>query len=73
MIGLQIVQLVGGAIVTETVFAYPGAGLLLVQSLGNRDIPVIQAFVLAIAVVVTLVNLGVDVLYGLLDPRISLA
>ena len=73
VIGLQIVQLVGGAIVTETVFAYPGAGLLLVQSLGNRDIPVIQAFVLAIAVVVTLVNLGVDVLYGLLDPRISLA
>ncbi len=73
VIGLQVVQLVGGAIVTETVFAYPGAGLLLVQSLGNRDIPVIQAFVMMIAVVVTLVNLGVDLLYGLLDPRISLS
>jgi ABC-type dipeptide/oligopeptide/nickel transport system permease component len=73
VIGLQIVQLVGGAIVTETVFAYPGAGLLLVQSLGNRDIPVIQAFVLLIALVVIVVNLIVDVLYGWLDPRISLA
>jgi ABC-type dipeptide/oligopeptide/nickel transport system permease component len=73
VLGLQIVQLVGGAIVTETVFAYPGAGLLLVQSLGNRDIPVIQAFVLLIALVVTIVNLVVDVVYGLLDPRISLS
>lgn len=73
ILGLQVIQLVGGAIVTETVFAYPGAGLLLVQSLGNRDIPVIQAFVMTIAVVVTLVNLGIDLLYGLLDPRISLA
>jgi peptide/nickel transport system permease protein len=72
VLGLQIVQLVGGAIVTETVFAYPGAGLLLVQSLANRDIPVIQAFVLAIAVVVVVVNLVVDLLYGLVDPRISL-
>jgi ABC-type dipeptide/oligopeptide/nickel transport system permease component len=73
VIGLQIVQLVGGAIVTETVFAYPGAGLLLVQSLGNRDIPVIQAFVLLIALVVIVVNLVVDMIYGWLDPRISLA
>ena len=73
VIGLQIVQLVGGAIVTETVFAYPGAGLLLVQSLGNRDIPVIQAFVLLIALVVIVVNLVVDMVYGWLDPRISLA
>jgi peptide/nickel transport system permease protein len=72
VLGLQIVQLVGGAIVTETVFAYPGAGLLLVQSLANRDIPVIQAFVLAIAVVVVAVNLLVDLVYGWVDPRISL-
>lgn len=73
VLGIQIVQLVGGAIVTETVFAYPGAGLLLVQSLGTRDIPVVQAFVMTIAVVVTLVNLAVDLLYGWIDPRISLA
>lgn len=72
VIGLQIIQLVGGAIVTETVFAYPGAGFLLVQSLGNRDIPVIQAFVMLIAVAVIIVNLVIDLIYGLLDPRVSL-
>ena len=73
VLGLQIVQLVGGAIVTETVFAYPGAGLLLVQSLANRDIPVVQAFVVVIAVVVAVVNLIVDLLYGWVDPRIGTA
>ena len=73
IIGIQIIQLVGGAIVTETVFAYPGAGLLLVQSLANRDIPVIQAFVMLIALVVILVNLIIDLIYGLIDPRISVA
>lgn len=71
VVGIQIIQLFGGAIVTETVFAYPGAGLLLVQSLGNRDIPVIQAFVMLVALVVVLVNLAVDLVYGLLDPRIA--
>lgn len=73
IIGIQIIQLVGGAIVTETVFAYPGAGLLLVQSLANRDIPVIQAFVMLIALIVILVNLVIDLIYGLIDPRISVA
>lgn len=73
IIGIQIIQLVGGAIVTETVFAYPGAGLLLVQSLANRDIPVIQAFVMLIALIVILVNLIIDLIYGLIDPRISVA
>ncbi len=73
IIGIQIIQLVGGAIVTETVFAYPGAGLLLVQSLATRDIPVIQAFVMLIALVVILVNLVIDLIYGLIDPRISVA
>lgn len=73
VVGIQIIQLFGGAIVTETVFAYPGAGLLLVQSLGNRDIPVVQAFVMLVAVVVVLVNLAVDLVYGGLDPRIALS
>lgn len=73
VLGLQVIQLVGGAIVTETVFAYPGAGVLLVQSLANRDIPVVQAFVVIIAVVVAFVNLVVDLLYGWVDPRISVA
>lgn len=73
VVGIQIIQLFGGAIVTETVFAYPGAGLLLVQSLGNRDIPVVQAFVMLVAVVVVLVNLLIDLVYSGLDPRISLS
>ncbi|MEX2500799.1 MAG: ABC transporter permease [Trueperaceae bacterium] len=71
VLGLQILQLVGGAIVTETVFAYPGAGLLLVQSLGNLDFPIVQAFVLVVAVAVAFVNLVIDLLYGLIDPRIQ--
>jgi peptide/nickel transport system permease protein len=73
VLGLQVLQLVGGAIVTETVFAYPGAGLLLVQSLGNLDFPIVQAFVLVVAVAVAIVNVAVDVLYGLVDPRIQIA
>lgn len=73
IIGIQIIQLIGGAIVTETVFAYPGAGLLLVQSLSNRDIPVIQAFVMLIALIVILINLIIDLIYGLIDPRVSVA
>jgi peptide/nickel transport system permease protein len=72
VMGLQIGSLISGAVVTETVFAYPGTGLLLVQALGNRDIPIVQAFVLLIAVVVILINLSVDIIYGYLDPRIRL-
>ncbi len=73
VLGLQVIQLIGGAIVTETVFAYPGAGLLLVQSLGNLDFPIVQAFVLVVAVAVAIVNVAIDVAYGALDPRIRLA
>lgn len=72
VMGLQIGSLISGAVVTETVFAYPGTGLLLVQALGNRDIPIVQAFVLLIAVVVILINLTVDIIYGIIDPRIRL-
>jgi len=72
VMGLQIGTLISGSVVTETVFAYPGTGLLLVQALGNRDIPIVQAFVLLIAVVVILINLSVDIIYGYLDPRIRL-
>jgi peptide/nickel transport system permease protein len=70
VMGLQIGTLLGGSVVTETVFAYPGAGLLLVQSLGNRDIPVVQAYVMLIGVIVISINLILDVLYAALDPRI---
>lgn len=70
VMGLQIAALMSGSVVTETVFAYPGAGLLLVQALGNRDFPVVQAFVIVIGIIVILINLVLDLLYAFLDPRI---
>ena len=72
MIGLQLGFLIGGAVVVETVFAWPGIGLLVVDSIFARDYPVVQGVVLVIAVLVVVVNLAVDVIYTLLDPRIRL-
>lgn len=71
VIGLQIGGLLGGSIVTETVFAWPGVGQLLVQSISFRDFPMIQACVILLAGVFILVNLLVDILYVFIDPRIS--
>jgi ABC-type dipeptide/oligopeptide/nickel transport system permease component len=67
--GLETGQLLGGAVITETIFAWPGVGRLTVQALLNRDFPVVLAAVFVISVTYTLVNLGVDLLYGWLDPR----
>lgn len=72
MIGLQLGFLIGGAVVVETVFAWPGIGLLVVDSIFGRDYPVVQGVVLTIAVMVVVVNLTVDLLYTVLDPRIRL-
>jgi len=69
--GLQLGYLLGGAVVTETVFAWPGLGRLLVQSILARDFPVVQAAVLLLAVTFVAINLLTDLIYGLLDPRIS--
>ena len=71
-IGLDMGNLLSGAVITEAVFAYPGVGLLAVQSVINKDIPVIQAVVCVVATMLIGLNLGVDVLYGVLDPRIRL-
>jgi peptide/nickel transport system permease protein len=71
LLGLELGGLLTGAIVTETVFAYPGIGLLLINSIGNRDFPVIQPALLLFALQFILVNLLVDVLYAVVDPRIS--
>ena len=73
VIGLQMGQLLSGAIITETVFAYSGMGLLAIQAIRNRDVPVVQAFVIVAAVVVLTVNLLVDMLYVYLDPRVRYA
>lgn len=72
MIGLQLGFLIGGAVVVETVFAWSGIGLLVVDSIFARDYPVVQGVVLVIAVLVVLINLAVDVVYTVLDPRIRL-
>lgn len=70
MLSIQVGYIIGGAVVAETVFAYPGMGLLAVQAITNRDIPVIQAFVLLQAVIIVIVNMVLDVLYTVIDPRI---
>ena len=73
IVGLQFGTLLGGAVVTETVFAWPGIGRLAIQSISNRDYPVVQAAVLLVAISFVLVNLLVDLAYGWLDPRIRYA
>jgi peptide/nickel transport system permease protein len=70
ILGVQIGFLLSGAVVVEQVFAYPGMGRLVLQAVGNRDVPVVQAFVFVTAIVVALVNLLLDVVYTLVDPRI---
>ena len=67
--GLETGQLLGGAVITETIFAWPGVGRLTVQALLNRDFPVVLAAVFLISVIYTVINLGVDLLYGWIDPR----
>ena len=68
--GLQFGTLLGGAVVTETVFAWPGIGRLAIQSIYNRDYPIVQCTVFLSAVVFIVLNFAVDLFYGLLDPRV---
>ncbi len=70
IVGLQVGVLLGGAIVTESVFSYPGLGRLILEGISKRDFPVVQASVVLIAAIVASINLFVDMLYGFLDPRI---
>jgi peptide/nickel transport system permease protein len=70
VLGLQFGQLLGGAVITETTFAWPGVGLLAIESIRNADFPVTQAAVVSLAVIICLVNLGVDLAVGMLDPRV---
>jgi peptide/nickel transport system permease protein len=73
VLGLQFGSLLGGSVITETVFSYPGVGNLLVDGILQRDYPVVQGAALAIALLFTLVNVGVDLLYLALDPRLRKA
>jgi ABC-type dipeptide/oligopeptide/nickel transport system permease component len=70
IMGLQLGSVLTGTIITETIFAWPGVGRLLVQAIGFRDYPLVQGCVLLIAATYVVVNLVVDLLYGWLDPRI---
>lgn len=72
LIGLQMGWLLGGAVIAEVVFAYPGMGRLAVTAISNRDVPVIQSFVAISALIVVVINLGLDIMYSWLDPRIRL-
>jgi len=70
VVGLQLGYLLGGAVLTEKVFSWPGLGLLMLDAILQRDFPLVQGGVLFIALVFVLVNLAVDILYAFLDPRI---
>jgi ABC-type dipeptide/oligopeptide/nickel transport system permease component len=70
ILGLHVALAIGGAVITEQIFAYPGVGWLAVQSIYNRDFPVIQAIVMVVSIGVVMINLLVDMIYTLIDPRI---
>ena len=72
-LGLELGNLLGGAVITEAVFAYPGIGRLAVEAVVNKDVPLIQAVVLTVASAILLLNILIDMVYVALDPRIRLA
>lgn len=68
--GLQFGAMLGGSLVIETVFAWPGIGFLMIQAIRTNDLPIVRAVVLVVGVAFVVINLAVDLLYGVLDPRI---
>jgi peptide/nickel transport system permease protein len=70
LLGLEFGRLLGGAVITETIFAWPGVGRLAVDAISHRDFPLLQGIVLCVACSFVVINLAVDLLYGVLDPRI---
>jgi peptide/nickel transport system permease protein len=71
IIGLQMGLLLGGAILTETIFGWPGVGRYIYEAINFRDYPVIQSGILVVAFIFVMINLVIDVLYSLIDPRIK--
>ena len=72
ILGMETANLLGGAVITETIFAWPGVGLLTVQAVQSLDFPVVEAVVLFAATIYILANLAVDLLYGVVDPRLRI-
>jgi peptide/nickel transport system permease protein len=73
VLGLEFGSLVAFSVVTETIFAWPGMGKLLLESIQRLDRPVIVAYIMVVVVLFVLVNLIVDIVYSLLDPRLRIA
>jgi ABC-type dipeptide/oligopeptide/nickel transport system permease component len=71
LIGVEFCIMIEGTVVTETIFSWPGVGRLVVQSVYDRDYPVIQAIVIVITIIIVFSNLGIDILYTYIDPRIK--
>ena len=73
VMGIQLGTLLGGAVITETIFALPGLGRLAVESIYGRDYPMLEGVVIFSAFAILVINLVVDIVYSLIDPRIKLA
>ena len=72
LVGLQVPLLIGGAVIIEQIFVIPGMGLLMLEAVQQRDYPVVTGVFLMVGVVVLMVNLVVDLTYGLLDPKVRM-
>ncbi|ADY56841.1 binding-protein-dependent transport systems inner membrane component [Syntrophobotulus glycolicus DSM 8271] len=72
LVGMETANLLGGAVITETIFAWPGLGQLMIQAINARDFPLVQAIVLFISVIYIVINLITDLVYVMVDPRIKL-
>ena len=70
IVGVQLGGLLGGAVLTETVFAWPGLGRLMVEAVNARDVPTVLGCIVILSIGFSIVNLVVDLLYGLIDPRV---
>ncbi len=73
ILGLQLPAALGGAVIAETIFAWPGIGRLMIQAIGYRDFPVVQCAVFFTSIMFVAINLMIDILYSVIDPRIKAA
>jgi peptide/nickel transport system permease protein len=72
IVGMEVGMLLGGSVVTERIFGWPGIGSLTIQAIGMRDFPLVQSILLVISTIFVLVNLLVDIIYTFVDPRMKL-
>jgi ABC-type dipeptide/oligopeptide/nickel transport system permease component len=73
LLSVEFGRLLGGALIVENIFAWPGLGTVMFDSISRRDIPAVQGEILVVAMVILLVNLVVDILYRVIDPRVARA